>query len=137
MRHPLWLAIAFGSALLAGCGGGGGGKTPTSPTPVGSPQVVVVTVQDNQFVPKQVNVNPGDTVRWVLSGSSNAGHTVTANDGSFDSGKVFTSSGAAYEHTFSQEGQTVLYHCQTHYVCCQMQGSVRVGSSAPPPPTGY
>jgi len=137
MRRSLWLAIALGSALLAGCGGGGGGKSPTSPTNTPTPQVVVVSVQDDQFVPKQVNINVGDTVRWVLGGSANAGHTVTANDGSFDSGKVFTSSGAAFEHTFTTAGTTVLYHCQTHYVCCQMQGSIRVGDSAPPPPTGY
>ena len=137
MRRSLWLAIALGSVLLPGCGGGGGGKSPTSPTTNPSPQTVVITVQDDQFVPKSVNINVGDTVRWVLGGSPNAGHTVTANDGSFDSGKVFTSSGAVFEHTFTAAGTTVLYHCQTHYVCCQMQGSIRVGDSAPPPPTGY
>ncbi len=141
MRRSLWLSIALGSALMAlvtGCGGGGGGKSPTSPpTTTPSGQVVTVTVMDDQFVPKQVTINPGDTVRWVLGGSPSAGHTVTANDGSFDSGKVFTSSGASFQHTFTTSGTTVLYHCQTHYVCCQMQGSVRVGDSAPPPPTGY
>jgi len=134
----LGIASVFGSALLACGGGGGGGKSPTAPpTTTGSPQVVVVGVQDDQFVPKEVSINPGDTVRWVLMGSTNAGHTVTANDSSFDSGKVFTSSGAVFEHTFNNDGATVTYHCQTHFVCCHMQGSVRVGSKAPPPPTGY
>lgn len=137
MRHSRWLALAFGSALLAACGGGGGGKSPTAPPPITSPQVVVVAVQDDQFIPKQVTINPGDTVRWVLMGSSTAGHTVTANDGTFDSGKVFTKSGATFERTFTASGTTVLYHCQTHYVCCQMQGSVRVGENSPPPPAGY
>lgn len=137
MRHSRWLALAFGSVLLAACGGGGGGKSPTAPPTVTSPQVVVVGIQDDQFVPKQVIINPGDTVRWVLMGSATAGHTVTANDNSFDSGKIFTQSGAVFEHTFTTTGTTILYHCQTHYVCCQMQGSVRVGESAPPPPTGY
>ncbi len=137
MRQSRWLAIAIASALLAACGGGGGGKSPTAPPPITSPQVVVVGIQDDQFVPKEVNVNVGDTVRWVLMGSATAGHTVTANDGSFDSGKIFTQGGAVFEHTFVKGDTTTLYHCQTHYVCCQMQGSVRVGQNAPPPTTGY
>ncbi len=136
MRHSLCFAALSAVALLAACGGSGG-KSPTAPTNVTSPQVVVVSVQDDQFVPKEVNINPGDTVKWVLMGSATVGHTVTANDGSFDSGKVFTQAGATFQHTFTQSGVTTLYHCQTHYVCCMMQGSVRVGQDAPPPTTGY
>jgi len=137
MRCPIpHLAVLFASsAILAACGSSY--KSPTSPTPVSSPQVVVVGVEDDQFVPKDVSINPGDTVRWVLMGSTNAGHTVTAEDGSFDSGKVFTSGGAVFEHTFTKAGVTTMYHCQTHYVCCHMQGAVRVGDNAPVPNPGY
>lgn len=135
MHRSSLFALAFASVVLAACGSSY--KSPTSPTPVSSPQVVVVGVEDDQFVPKDVSINPGDTVRWVLMGSANAGHTVTAEDGSFDSGKIFTQSGAVFEHTFSKAGTTTMYHCQTHYVCCHMQGAVQVGQNAPNPAPGY
>jgi len=121
------------SALLASCGGGGGGSTPTSPnpTPTPSPQVVLIQVQDNQFSPKDVTINPGDTVRWVRVGGASA-HTVTAADGSFDSGAVFQKDGDSFERTFGTSGKTVDYTCKAHYGCCRMAGSIRVGASAPP-----
>lgn len=137
MRRSLLLTFVSAAALLAACGGGGGSKSPTAPPTVAAPQTVTVSVEDDQFVPKEVQINPGDTVKWVLMGSSTVGHTVTANDGSFDSGKVFTASGASFQHTFTTTGVTILYHCQTHYVCCMMQGSVRVGDNAPVPTAGY
>lgn len=135
MHRSRMIALAAGSVLLAACGSSY--KSPTSPTPVTSPQVVVVGVSDDLFVPKDVTINPGDTVRWVLMGSANAGHTVTAEDGSFNSGMTFTQSGAVFEHTFTQAGKTTMYHCQTHYVCCHMQGAVQVGQDAPKPDPGY
>ena len=117
------------SALLSSCGGGGGGSTPTSPTP--SSQVVVVQVQDNQFSPKDVVINAGDTVRWVRVGGASA-HTVTADDGSFDSNAIFQKDGDTFERTFATAGRTVDYTCKAHYGCCKMSGSIRVGTSAPP-----
>jgi len=126
------LALA---ALVASCGGGGGGGTPTSPATPGS-QVIVVQIMDDQFSPKDVTVNPGDTVRWVRAGT-HQGHTVTAVDGSFDSGAVFNQSGASFEHTFTAGGKTFEYQCKTHYNCCGMAGAVKVGSNAPDPHPGY
>ena len=126
------LALA---ALLASCGGGGGSSTPTSPGTPGS-QVIVVQIKDDQFSPKDVTINPGDTVRWVMAGT-HQGHTVTATDGSFDSGMVFNQSGASFQRTFSVAGQTVEYQCKTHYNCCGMAGAIKVGSNAPDPHPGY
>jgi plastocyanin len=124
------------SVLLASCGGGGGGSSPTSPTPTPQPQTVVIQVQDDQFSPKDVTINPGDTVRWVRTGSLSS-HTATANDGSFDSGTAFQQSGGTFEKTFNASGQTYEYICKTHYGCCQMAGSIRVGSNSPNPHPGY
>jgi plastocyanin len=127
------LALAV---LLASCGGGGGGgSTPTTPGTPG-PQVIVVQIQDDKFSPKDVTINPGDTVRWVMSGS-HSGHTVTALDGSFDSGMAFNQTGASYERTFATAGKTYEYQCKTHYGCCQMAGAIRVGSNSPDPHPGY
>lgn len=101
-------------------------------------EVLVIRVQDNAFSPKSVTIQPGDTVRWELTGA-NTQHTVTAMSGAFDSGFVFTSAGAFFERTFpaSEDGETFEYSCTTHRSCCQMQGSILVGASASPPSDGY
>ena len=120
--------------LASACGGGGG--TPTGPNP--GPSTIVVEVQDYAFVPKSIVVDPGDTVTWRLVGSDHT-HSVTAIGGVFDSGFVFTSPGATFSRTFSNAdaGHTFNYQCTTHHASHMMQGSVRVGDSAPPPDPGY
>ena len=119
------------------CGGGGGGSSPTEPPrPTPSPsQTVVVQVRDFAFEPRSVTIQPGDTVRWVLSGADRT-HTVSSRDGSFDSGQSFNRDGAVFERRFDTAG-TWEYWCSSHRDCCTMQGSVRVGSTAPPPIPGY
>ncbi|HXO19808.1 MAG TPA: plastocyanin/azurin family copper-binding protein [Thermoanaerobaculia bacterium] len=128
------LALAVGSILLVSCGGGGG-KSPTEPAP--TPQTVVVQVFDNYFSPKSIVVQPGDTVHWVRVGA-NPAHTVTANDGAFNSGaNGLAPAGSTFDHMFNDAGATHTYYCLVHGACCMMQGSVRVGNAAPPPPAGY
>lgn len=106
--------------------------------PGGEDGVVVVSVQDNAFSPKSVTIQPGDTVRWELTGRDTS-HNVTAMSGAFESGFVFTSTGAFFERTFpeSEDGETFEYSCTTHQACCQMQGSILVGADASPPTDGY
>jgi plastocyanin len=134
-RFPLG-SFALVLPLAFACGGGS--SSPTAPVATPMPTLVTVEIQDSAYSPKSVVVQPGDRVRWVFRGSL-AGHTVSAEDGSFDSGFVFTQSGATYERVFGTDlaGRTITYKCNSHYFCCQMQGSVRVGSGAPPPPPGY
>jgi len=126
------LVAALAASSCGGGGGNGGGGSPTEPRPA---QVVVVQVKDNSYEPKSITIEPGDTVRWVFSGTDRT-HTVTAVNSAFDSGAVFTSSGATFERRFDTIG-TWDYSCKAHKQCCLMQGSVRVGSSAPPPSPGY
>jgi len=130
----LLVSALTGVLIVLSCGGGGGyGGGPTAPPMANT---VVVTVTDNVYTPKQVTVQPGDTVRWVLN-STTYTHTVTAKDGSFDSGFVFTSPGAIFEHRFDTKG-TFEYACRTHGDCCGMRGSILVGKDAlPPPDPGY
>ena len=59
---------------------------------------------------------------WVNEG--NTPHTVTADDGSFDSGTL--QPGESYSHTFQSAGM-VPYHCSIHPF---MTGSVTVGAAA-------
>jgi plastocyanin len=142
LRPASLLFAATLAAVLVAAACGGGSSNPVSPPPPPPPpppaNVVEVEVRDSLFEPKSITIRPGDTVRWIFRGSV-SGHTVRAEDGSFDSGFAFTADGATYERTFGAEldGQTFEYRCISHFVCCQMQGSVRVGDSAPPPDPGY
>jgi len=52
---------------------------------------------------------PGDTVQW--SNPSVRTHTVTADDGSFDSGEL--PSGSGFAHAFDAPG-IYTYHCTIH-----------------------
>lgn len=70
---------------------------------------VPVSAADNVFQPSTITINAGDTVVWTNTGSNP--HTVTADDGSFDSG-IFTS-GQSFSMTFSTPG-TIPYHCTIH-----------------------
>jgi plastocyanin len=118
------------------CGGNGGGS-PTAPN-APAPQAVTVELRDFAFGPRSVTVQPGGTVRWVMRGTDPT-HTVTALNGAFDSGPVFTQNGATFTRTFpaAEAGRTFEYRCTAHAACCSMQGSVRVGENAPPPGPGY
>ncbi len=142
IRSLCFVLMALLATLAAlSCGGGGGGYGgPTAPPPMQSPppstgSVHIVTISDDSYSPKSLNIQPGETVRWVLNGNLTT-HTVTAKDGSFDSGSVFTSKGAMYEHRFDTGG-TFEYACKVHGSCCGMRGSVLVGSDAPPPDPSY
>lgn len=74
---------------------------------------VEVNVSNFSFSPNNVNINPGDTVKWIfLSGS----HTTTSGtnctpDGKWDSG--FISSGGSFSHQFNDPG-TYPYYCTPH-----------------------
>jgi plastocyanin len=79
-----------------------------------------VTIQDFRFSPVELTVQPGTTVTWVNEGD--APHTVTADDGSFDSGRL--QPGQSFSYTFQGQG-TVAYHCEIHR---QMTASVTVSA---------
>lgn len=138
--RALAFALAAGGLLIAcgGGGGGGGGGTPTDPAPPGGPSSVTVELTEFDYSPRSITIQPGQTVRWVMRGDDPT-HTVTALDGAFDSGFVFTSAGATFERTFTDADRdlTFNYSCATHSDCCDMKGSIRVGEDAPPPNPGY
>jgi len=128
-------SLIFFLTLAAFSCGGDNSTTPSSPS-VGQP--VTVEIFDFEFRPKSITVETGQTVRWIFRGSDQT-HTTTDRNGAWDSGFVFTQQGATFERTFGAQeaGGTFNYSCRSHQGCCQMQGSVRVGASAPPPDDGY
>lgn len=79
---------------------------------------VTVSIRDFSFDPVQIAVAPGTTVTWVNEGSP---HTVTADNGLFDSGVL--NPGDSYSVWFDGSG-TVTYHCEIHP---SMTGSLTVG----------
>src|SRR5215203_6698427 len=78
-----------------------------------------VNIGDNFFDPPDAAVEPGSTITWTNNGDEP--HTVTADDGSFDSGML--NPGDSYTVAFDGQG-TVTYHCTIHP---EMRGSVTVG----------
>ena len=68
-----------------------------------------VSAIDNAFDPSIVRIEPGQSVEWEMDGRSP--HTVTADDGSFDSDKL--EPGETYVRTFDEPG-VYSYHCKFH-----------------------
>ncbi len=100
----IFLLIAV---ALAACAS----PTPAAQTPV--PQtganVKEVKISNFAFDPASLTVPVGTTVKWTNQDS--ADHTVTADDKSFDSGKL--GQGKDFSFTFSKEG-TFSYKCTIH-----------------------
>lgn len=86
-------APSTGAGASAGSGGSGS----------------AVAIVDFAFNPTTLSVKAGTSVTWTNTGS--AAHTVTADDGSFDSGTV--SGGATFTQAFATAG-TFTYHCKIH-----------------------
>lgn|SRR5487761_2312851 len=88
-----------GSTYSNGTGNTGG--TNTTPD--------AVTIQNFSFTSGALHISAGATVTWT--NLDNTTHTVTADDGSFNSGNIGT--GQKYTHTFQTAG-TIPYHCSFH-----------------------
>ena len=108
-----------------------------NPPPSGN----AVTIGDNSFTPKQIQVPVGTTITWTHRGQRQ--HTVTADDGSFKSDTL--DKGATFQQTFDKPG-TYAYYCEFHGGPggLGMSGVITVGAGgpaaspptpAPPPPT--
>jgi len=70
---------------------------------------VTVMVQASAFKPKTVNINQGDTVKWINTDKAN--HQIVANKGSFASAVL--KPGATYSFTFTTAGGYA-YHDGLH-----------------------
>ncbi|HEY5436023.1 MAG TPA: plastocyanin/azurin family copper-binding protein [Candidatus Limnocylindrales bacterium] len=77
-----------------------------------------MSIANFAFAPASVTVAVGTTVTWTNTDS--AGHTVTADDGSFKSDKLGT--GTTFSQTFTKAG-TFAYHCSIH---SSMTGTITV-----------
>ena len=88
----------------------------TSTPPVTN--ATAVKIENFAFAAPSVTVKAGSTVTWTNDDAT--AHTVTANDGSFDSGSL--GKDGTYSFTFTKAG-TYAYHCSFHSM---MTGTVVV-----------
>ena len=120
MKRLLLLVVLSTIALLM--------FVPTAATQDASVQTVPiqnvwsVNIGDNFFDPPDAAIEPGSTITWTNNGA--LPHTVTADDGSFDSGVL--NPGDSYTVAFDGQG-TVTYFCAIHP---EMRGSVTVGGGS-------
>ena len=84
-----------------------GGSSSTSSK--GGPGANEVWIQGMAFTPASITVKAGTTIKWTNKDAIN--HTVTADDGSFDSG-ILAGNGT-FSHTFASAG-SFGYHCKIH-----------------------
>jgi len=93
---------------MEGMDHGNMGTAEASGETAGSEQVAA-TIEGFAFNPGTIEIKAGTTVTWTNNDS--APHTVTADDGSFQSGKM--DQGATFSYTFTEPG-TYTYHCEYH-----------------------
>jgi plastocyanin len=102
----------------------------SSPTPapssVTAPTIEPVDIVDLAFEPAALELPAGTAVLWTNTGA--APHTVSAEDGSFDSGTL--QPGSTFERTFTTPG-TYAYLCQIHP---EMTGTIEILAPDPEPP---
>jgi plastocyanin len=77
-----------------------------------------VSMKGSNYVPKEVHAGVNEAVKWVNDDS--LGHSVAADDGSFDShpkcgqvGGTCMTKGQTFSHKFNKAGRYG-YYCRTH-----------------------
>ena len=128
-RTAALVAVAVLAASAVGCGSSGGKKsksasatgaaagnatgtttaaTSTTLEPAGDQ---IIAIQNFKFSPDALAVKAGAKVSVAIL-DDNVPHSMTADDGSFDTG-IFTKSAGPKTITLSSSG-TFRYHCQVH-----------------------
>lgn len=69
----------------------------------------VITIRDFAFGPAEIRIRPGQTVHWTNEDPT--AHTVTADDGAFDSGLL--ENGEGFSRRFDETGRYP-FHCTPH-----------------------
>ncbi|MGH2740256.1 MAG: cupredoxin domain-containing protein [Actinomycetota bacterium] len=141
------LLVVLGGTALAWAAGGSSVTVAPDRLPVNEPlsskraqAAGDVEVRDNLFDPDSIEVDVGGTITWAHAGQ--APHTVTADDGSFDSHPGCNpdtetgcmQNGDTFEQTFDEPGE-FRYYCKIHggEGGAGMAGVVIVGRPRPTP----
>ncbi|HEY4675705.1 MAG TPA: DUF2231 domain-containing protein [Candidatus Angelobacter sp.] len=103
VAHPRF-GVTAGLALVQASGTTS--QTPSAAGPSANGQVIMKGIR---FQPAELTVHPGETVEF--RNEDIVAHTVTADDGSFDSGLI--QPGSSWKMTVQKAG-TIAYHCAPH-----------------------
>jgi len=121
-KNRLLLSTAFLLAILtilSSCSKTTDYNTPdTTPGTKGGPGTNEVWLQNMAFSPATITVTAGTTIKWT--NKEQAVHTVTSDNGLFDSGSM--GNGSTFSLQFNTVG-TFTYHCTFHSM---MTGTVIV-----------
>ncbi|MCU1485543.1 MAG: secreted metal-binding protein [Actinomycetia bacterium] len=109
---PLLVLLVVG--LVTACGGSDDGQPAAASTPSASS---AITIEDFAFSPVLATAEVGDTI--TVTNKDSVTHTLTADDGSFDTGKLAPDRASI---TVDSAG-TFTYHCAIH---SYMKGTVEV-----------
>ncbi|MEI7512513.1 MAG: cupredoxin domain-containing protein [Candidatus Uhrbacteria bacterium] len=82
----------------------------TPPPPVGT-STYNVNIQSSAFAPTSVSVRRGDKI--IFLNRETVSHTITSDDGSFDSGTLAASRSWTFDTSVLAAG-TYTYHCSIH-----------------------
>jgi plastocyanin len=111
---PLVLLVG----LAAGCGGSDDAAAAPASSSSGGAATKTITIKDFAFAPVMATAKKGDSI--TVSNADGATHTLTADKGGFDSGKV--KSGGKATITLDEAG-SFSYHCDIH---SYMKGTIEV-----------
>jgi plastocyanin len=107
MRRVLFIFTLLAAvALISGCTDY---LSPMESRPPGEVETTEVIMQNYRFLPQDIRVSVGDTVTWT--NNDRVTHTVTADNGAFDSGEF--GPGETFSYTYEQEG-IFGYSCTIH-----------------------
>jgi predicted lipoprotein with Yx(FWY)xxD motif/plastocyanin len=102
----VWFAVSpSGTQVTTGASSSGA----TTGTASAASSATAVSLKNFAFNPKTLTVSAGTTVTWT--NNDTVAHTVTADDGSFDSKNL--DPGATFSYTFAKAG-TYPYYCAYH-----------------------
>jgi plastocyanin len=122
-RIPFWVYVALVpllgciAVIVTGTGSDGGGTSATPSAGTGD----ALTISNFTFGPDPIVVPIGTTV--TVTNRDDTAHTLTAKDGSFDTGEI--GGGQTATITLDRAG-TYAYFCDIHQY---MKGTVRVSGS--------
>jgi plastocyanin len=109
VRTLRWIPAAIAAAALAAAGGAASASAMAPMGDMSAASGPTVSILFGAYAPPQTEALVGDTVTWTNTSVRN--HTVSADDGSWSSERLFN--GDAYAHAFSASG-TFAYYCKVH-----------------------
>jgi plastocyanin len=117
-EHRIGVLLTAVTAAVALTGCSGGGSAPQSTDSKSTARGTAITISGFAFSPATLEVKAGQQV--TVTNEDSAAHTLTADDGSFDSKDL--AKGQSYTFTAGKPG-TYSYLCDIHQY---MKGTIKV-----------